>query len=389
MTCTGWSRPEERHQIFSYYYQHDVIDVNGIASTSKGHIGAVSTQEEYLKYRWKKILFLVSSSILLLLISIYTIRLGATGLGYGDILSYLFFPDNSWNSTVIWSLRLPRIAGAILAGCALGLAGAVMQSILRNPLASPFTLGISNAAAFGASLGILYLNGGLMIGSVASYAQVNEPIIVTLSAFTFAIIATLFIVAMVKFTDSRPETIVLAGLAISSIFGACLAFMQYIADDISISAIVYWQFGSLSKVTWDDLIIMFILLLIASAYYFLKRWDYNAMEAGEDVARGLGVNISRTRTVGLVMSALLTATVVSMLGVIGFIGLVGPHIVKRIIGNDNRFALPGSMIMGAIVLLLAYVVGSYAFEIVIPVGIITSAIGGPLFLLILLRGYKR
>lgn len=366
-----------------------MIDVNGIASTSKGPVGATSTKDEYLKYRGKKVLFLASSSVLLIILSIYTIRLGATGLGYGDIISYLFFPDDSWNSTVIWSLRLPRIAGAILAGCALGLAGAVMQSILRNPLASPFTLGISNAAAFGASLGILYLNGGLMVGSVASYAQVNDPAIVTLSAFFFAIIATLFIVAMVKFTDSRPETIVLAGLAISSIFGACLAFMQYIADDLSISAIVYWQFGSLAKVTWNNLIIIFIMLLIASAYYFFKRWDYNAMEAGEDVARGLGVNISRTMMVGLIMSALLTATVVSMLGVIGFIGLVGPHIVKRIIGNDNRFALPGSMIMGAIVLLLAYVVGSYAFEIVIPVGIITSAIGGPLFLLILLRGYKR
>lgn len=366
-----------------------MIDLTNISSASKRHIKITETKEEYLKYRWKKILFLISSLIFLLIISIYTIRLGATGLSYGDIISYLLFPDNSWNSTVVWSLRMPRIIGAIVAGSALGLAGVVMQSILRNPLASPFTLGISNAAAFGASLGILYLNGGLMIGSLEAYAQINNPIIVTLSAFLFAIIATMFIVAMMKYTDSRPETIVLAGLAISSIFGACLAFMQYIADDISISAIVYWQFGSLAKVTWNNLTIVFILLIVASLYFFFKRWDYNAMEAGEDVARGLGVNIPKTRMVGLIISALLTATVVSILGIIGFIGLVGPHIVKRLIGNDNRYTLPGSMIMGAIVLLLAYLVGSYAFELVIPVGIITSAIGGPLFLLILLRGHKK
>lgn len=366
-----------------------MIDVNDVVTTDVGTDGATRTRHEYLRYHGKKVLFLASAVVFLTILSIYTIHLGATDLSYGDILSYLLFPDDSWNSTVVWSLRLPRIVGAILAGSALGLAGVVMQSILRNPLASPFTLGVSNAAAFGAALGILYLNGGLIIGQVAAYPLINDPIIVTLSAFLFAIISVLFIIAMVKFTDSRPETIVLAGLAISSIFSAGLAFMQYIADDVSISAIVYWQFGSLAKVTWDNLTIIFILLLIVSFYYFLKRWDYNAMEVGEEVACGLGVNIPRTRMVGLTLSALLTATVVSVLGVIGFIGLVGPHIVKRLIGNDNRYSLPGSMVMGAIVLMLAYVVGTYAFEIVIPVGIITSAIGGPLFLLILLRGYKR
>jgi len=350
---------------------------------------ASNTTEDYLHYSRKKILFLIAAGISLILLSIFTVRLGATGLNYGDIVGYILFPDGSWNSTVVWDLRLPRIAGAILAGCALGLAGAVMQGILRNPLASPFTLGISNAAAFGASLGIIYLNGGLMIGSVAAYAMINDPLIVTLSAFVFAMVATAFIVGMVKLTECTPETIVLAGLAIGSIFGAGLAFLQYIADDVSISAIVYWQFGSLAKVTWDNLTLIALVLVIAFVYYFMKRWDYNAMEAGEDVARGLGVNISATRLIGLTVSALLTATVVSILGIIGFIGLIGPHIVKRLIGNDNRYVLPGSMFVGALVMLLAHIVGSYGFEMVIPVGIITSAIGGPLFLFILLRGNKK
>lgn len=127
-----------------------------------------------------------------------------------------------------------------------------------------------------------------------------------------------------------------------------------------------------------------------SLYFLHKRWDYNAMEAGEDVARGLGVNVRLTRYLGLTLAAVLTAIVVSFMGVIGFIGLVGPHMVKRLVGNDNRYVLPGSMAVGALVLLLAYIVGTFGFgEEVIPVGIITSAVGGPLFIWILIRGRVR
>lgn len=347
------------------------------------------TTEGYLRYSRKKITFLVGLLVLLFAMSLFTIRLGATGLTYFDIIKYLFHPDGSWNSTVIWDLRLPRIAAAILAGSALGIAGAVMQGILRNPLASPFTLGISNAAAFGASIGILVLNGGIMVGSSAAYANVTNPIIVTVSAFVFAMLATAVILILVKLTACTPETIILAGLAISSIFSAGLAFLQYIANDVALSAIVFWQFGSLNKVSWDNLMVIFVVLLIVATYFFIKRWDYNSLEAGEDVAKGLGVNISSTRLVGLTMSAIVTAVVVSFMGIIGFIGLIGPHLVKRIVGNDNRYVLVGSMLMGSLVLMLAHIVGTYAFSVTIPVGIITSAIGGPLFIFILMRGKRK
>jgi iron complex transport system permease protein len=265
----------------------------------------------------------------------------------------------------------------------------VMQSILRNPLASPFTLGLSNAAAFGASLGILFFQGGVMIGSATAYATISNPLLVTVLAFVFAMAATSIMILLVRVTDCTPETIILAGLAISSIFSAGLAFLQYIADDVALSGIVFWQFGSLSKVTWGHLCIVAVALILAAVYFFYKRWDYNAMEAGEDIASGLGVNVKATRYLGLIASAALTAIVVSFMGVIGFIGLIGPHIVKRVIGNDNRYVLLGSMIVGAMVLLVAYVIGTYAFYTVIPVGIITSAIGGPLFIFILLRGRRR
>ncbi|MDR2698532.1 MAG: iron ABC transporter permease [Candidatus Methanoplasma sp.] len=352
---------------------------------AKGH----NTSEGYLRYSRKKRLFLGALAASLFLLSLITIKLGSTDLSFSEIIRYIFDPDDSWNSKVVWDLRLKMVVAAILAGSALGIAGCVMQSILRNPLASPLTLGLSNAAAFGASLGILFLQGGLIVGSTAAYVTISNPLMVTVLAFAFAMTATGIMILLVKVTECTPETIVLAGLAISSIFSAGLAFLQYIADDVALSAIVFWQFGSLSKVSWDNLYIVAAVLFAAAVYFFYKRWDYNAMEAGDDIASGLGVNMKATRYVGLTMATALTAVVVSFMGIIGFIGLIGPHIVKKVIGNDNRYVLIGSMLVGSLVLLVAYVIGTYAFYTVIPVGIITSAIGGPLFIFILLRGRRR
>ena len=338
----------------------------------------------YLKYTKKKVAFLLLMVALLFALSLFVIRLGATGLSYGDILYYLFHPDGSWGSTVVWDIRLPRVIAAILAGAALGIAGAVMQGILRNPMASPFTLGLSNAAAFGAALAIMFFGGGTVLNTAD--VTVSQPLVVTVTAFGFAMVATGIVLLLSRAINTTPETVILAGMAISAIFSAGLAFLQYVADDVVLASIVFWQFGSLDKVTWDQLSIIFIVLLAITVYFFWKRWDYNAMEAGEDVAKGLGINVNRTMVVGLILSAMLTSFVVSFMGIIGFIGLIGPHMVKRVIGNDFRYVLAGSMLMGALVLLLSYLVGNYAMEMTIPVGIITSAIGGPTFIYILLRG---
>ena len=348
------------------------------------------TMQGYLRYSRRKVLFIAGCVVLLVFLSVFTLGLGDTELSYAEILRYLFFPDDSWNTTAVWDLRFRMVVAAILAGAALGIAGAVMQSILRNPLASPFTLGLSNAAAFGAAIAILATNGGSIMGSVSAFVDGSSPFLVTVSAFAFAMLATGVMLLLVRVTGCTPETIVLAGTALSSIFSAGLAFLQYTADENSLSAIVYWQFGTLSKCSWGQLAIVLAVLVPVSLYFLYKRWDYNSMEAGEDVARGLGVNVRLTRYLGLTLAAVLTAVVVSFMGVIGFIGLVGPHMVKRLVGNDNRYVLPGSMAVGALVLLLAYIVGTFGFgEEVIPVGIITSAVGGPLFIWILIRGRVR
>lgn len=343
----------------------------------------------YLKYSFNKLLFLIGIAVAVVVLAIFTIHLGSTDLTYWNIITYLFHPDESWDSYVVWNLRFKPIMAAIVAGAALGCAGAVMQSILRNPMASPFTLGISNASAFGAAMAILFLGGGAIVGSTSAHASISNPFLVTILAFAFAMIAIGIMLILVKLTDCTPETIVLAGLAISSIFSAGLSFMQFMADDTVLSAIVFWQFGDLSKINWTRLEVLMVVTLAIFAYFYWRRWDYNALESGETVAHSLGINVNLVRLTGLVLSAVLTATIVSFMGIIGFIGLIGPHIVKRLIGNDNRYVLPGSMLVGALVLLMAYIVSNYAFYTVVPVGIITSAIGGPIFIAILLRGYRR
>jgi iron complex transport system permease protein len=345
--------------------------------------------EGYLNYSRRKYLFLIACLIAILVLIVVTIRLGSADLSYWDILNYLIHPDDSWNSAVVWDLRLRVILAAVIAGAALGLSGAVMQTILRNPMASPFTLGVSNAAAFGAAFAILFLNGGT-VSMVSGGIEVSSPVVVTLCAFTFAMLCTLVMLIVVKVTDVSPETIVLAGMAMSSVFTALLSFMQYMADSTTLTAIVGWQFGSVSRISWNQEIALLIVVALAAIYYIFKRWDYNALESGEDVARGLGVNISRTRLVGLTVSAVLTAVVVSFMGIIGFIGLIAPHIVKKFVGTDNRFVIPGSIVIGGLVMIIAYIISSYAFGTVLPIGIITSAVGGPMFIAILIgRRHRR
>ncbi len=354
---------------------------------------ALALKQGYLRDRKAKCLMLAVCAVLLFALILYAVRLGSSNLSYGDILYYMFHPDGSWNSAVVWDIRLPHIVAAIVTGASLGIAGAVMQSSLKNPMASPFTLGVSNSAAFGAALAIL-IGGGSVIGSMSTaHPEVSNEVLVTVMAFGFSMISVAVIMVLGKLLNASPETIVLSGMAITSIFSACLSLLQYFADDDSLALIVYWQFGSLDKMTWAHVGIIAGVFIISSIYFAYRSWDYNALEAGDDVARGLGVNVERTRMAGMVIAAVLTAVTVSFTGIIGFIGLIAPHMVKKIVGNSFQYVLPGSMLIGALVLLLSNIVATYGMPVLvntsIPVGIITSALGGPLFLAILISSQRR
>jgi iron complex transport system permease protein len=280
-----------------------------------------------------------------------------------------------------------RIVGALLAGAGLAVAGAVMQCILRNPLASPFTLGISSASAFGASFAIIFMGAG---SSMTSIVSINNPYITTMCAFLFSLLATGAILLLTKVTRVSAETMILAGIAISVMFSAGLSFMQYIATDSQLGNIVAWTFGDLGKATWSWNALIILVLLPVALYFFYKRWDYNALDAGEDTAKGLGVNTERERIIGMVLSSVLSAFIVSFFGIIAFIGLLGPHMARMIIGSDHRYLLPLSIILGAIILIIADGVGQVIlYPSVIPVGIITSMLGGPLFIYLLIRRYRK
>ena len=280
-----------------------------------------------------------------------------------------------------------RIIGALLAGAGLAVAGVVMQCILRNPLASPFTLGISSAAAFGASFAIIFLGAG---SSMTNVVSISNPYVTTILAFLFSLLATGAILLLTRVTRVSAETMILAGVAISVMFSAGLSFMQYIATDSQLGNIVAWTFGDMGKATWSWNALIIIVFLPVALYFFYKRWDYNALNAGEDTARGLGVNTERQRIVGMVLSSVLSAFIVSFFGIIAFIGLLGPHIARMIIGSDHRYLIPLSIILGAIILIIADGVGQIIlYPSVVPVGIITSMLGGPLFIYLLIRRYRK
>jgi iron complex transport system permease protein len=265
-----------------------------------------------------------------------------------------------------------------------------MQNILRNPLASPFTLGISQGAAFGAALAIVVLGAGSMQSRSADAVIIGNPYIVTISAFVFSMAATLVILFLASRVGVTPEAMVLAGVALGSLFAAATTLIQFFAQDVQVAAIVFWTFGDLGRASWPDVRIMFFLVMLALLYFMLHRWDYNAIDSGEETAKGLGVDVEKLRLGGMLISSLITSVAVAFLGIIGFIGLVAPHMMRRVIGGDHRFLIPGTTVMGCLLLLASDTLARTIIKpVVLPVGAITSFMGAPLFLYLLSRGFKK
>lgn len=324
------------------------------------------------------------------ILAILSVNAGAAQLNPIEVLKSIFGYGTQLSSIVIWRIRMPRVVTAIIAGAGLSVAGCVMQNNLRNPLASPSTLGISNAAAFGANVAIILFGAGSIQSSSADTVIINNPYIVTISAFVCAMGATFLIVGLARLRGFTPESIVLAGVALSSLFTAGTTIIQYFAQDVQIAAAVFWTFGDLGRTSWTEVLILSVVVLGAIAYFVFRRWDYNALDNGEECAKSLGVNTQRIRMGGMLVSSMITAVAVSFLGIIGFIGLIGPQIMRRIIGPDHRFLIPASCLAGAALLLLSDTLGRVIISpVILPVGAITSLLGAPLFLYLLMRGYKQ
>ncbi|NWF53893.1 MAG: iron ABC transporter permease [Syntrophaceae bacterium] len=332
---------------------------------------------------------------ILAFLMVYAIAVGSYDLSVATLIRALLGQADGPVETVVWNIRLPRIMAAILSGWGLGLAGVTFQSLLKNPLASPSTLGISQGAAFGASMAIVVFGaGGMKAGALrtqgASPLDIFSLYTVTLFAFAGAVAATLVILALARIKKMSPEAIILAGVALSSLFVSGTILIQYFASEVEVAAVVFWTFGDVARSTWREIGLLAIATLAITLYFVLYRWDLNALLAGEETAKSLGVEVEKIRVLGMLIATVLAALVTCFHGVIAFLGLLAPHIGRRLIGPDHRLLIPYSCLLGALLLLLADTVGRVVVGSgTLPVGVLTSFMGAPLFLYLIWKGYHR
>ncbi|WP_019202901.1 iron ABC transporter permease [Tsukamurella sp. 1534] len=291
------------------------------------------------------------------------------------------FDARAVDREVVWQIRLPMSVTAVLVGAALSVAGVEMQTILGNPLAEPYTLGISAAAGFGAALvavlGVSVLPFGANLGMAAS-------------AWVFAIGACAAILVFSRVRGAGAESMILLGIAIVFLFNALLALMQYIASEVQLQQVIFWTLGSLGRATWPQLGLLAGLVAVVVPLFYRSAWTLTAFRLGDDRAAALGVNVDRVRTASLIGVSVLAATAVSIAGTIGFIGLVGPHIARALVGEDQRFLLPASLFSGAALLAGASVISKLLVPgVIVPVGVITSLVGVPVFLLVIMTRRQR
>ncbi|WP_434075581.1 FecCD family ABC transporter permease [Moorella naiadis (nom. illeg.)] len=350
----------------------------------------VDIAQSYQRYTRRKVLIIALLTLLSVLLGVYAINAGSAELTPGQVLLTLLGQVEGRSQVIIWHIRLPRVLAALTAGAGLAVAGCVMQNILRNPLASPFTLGVSQGAAFGAAVAILTLGAGSTSRTGADAVLINNPYLVTSFAFQGALAATLVILLLSRYKGVSPEAMVLAGVALGSLFSAGTIILQYFASDVQVAAMVFWTFGDIGRASWRDLGIMAAVTGAGLLYFMANRWNYNALDSGAETAKGLGVSVARIRLTGMFVASLITAALVAFLGIIGFIGLVGPHLMRRVIGDDHRFLIPAAGVMGGLLLLAADTLARTVMKpVVLPVGAITSFMGAPLFLYLLSRGDNR
>jgi iron complex transport system permease protein len=346
---------------------------------------------DYLDYTRKKVFWIAGSLVLVLVLFVLAISVGAVAIPPVDVLQTLFGAGTSskWDR-IIWNIRLPQALAAIVAGTGLAVAGVAMQSILRNPLASPYTLGISSAGAFGAAVSIVVLGAGKIQSSVANPVTITNPYLTTIVAFFFCMLATAVILLISHFKGASPEVMILTGVALSALFSAGVMFLQFFSSDTQLAAVVFWTFGDVGRSTWETLPFMAVVVAGATLYFLFNRWNYNAIDAGDETAQSIGVNVSRIRLVGMTVAALVSAVIVAMLGVIGFVGLVCPHMMRRLVGDDQRYLIPGSAVAGAVLLLASDTVARVIVApYILPVAVLTAFLGAPVFIYLLFRGYKR
>ena len=341
---------------------------------------------EQKKKNQRNIVIILAMLVAVLALGIACLFVGSSNMSLSDALRALLGKGSPAQSRIVWNIRVPRILAAIIAGAGLSVAGLVMQTTLNNTMAAPSTLGVSNAAVFGANLSIIAFAGGFLStgNNLQSFDAGANPYATSVLAFLFATLSVLLILGLCTIRSFNPNVVVLAGMAIGAVWTAATTVLQFYATDVGLSAAVVWSFGDLGRATYRTDGIMALVVLAGLVFFWLMSWKYNALLSGEATAKTMGIHVEGLRFVSLLLASLITAACVSFLGVIGFVGIICPHVTKKLLGQDHRITVPVSCLMGSLLLLLAdtasRLLGSGS---ALPVGAITSLLGAPFFIAII------
>ena len=336
----------------------------------------------YARLMARRLAWLGAGSLTLAVLAIGDLLTGPAFLGVGEVLAALLTPEaaDPTVAVIVRSIRLPMTLMAVLVGMSLGIAGAAMQTILGNPLASPYTLGVSAAAGFGAAAVIL--------------TGVSLPVLpwltIPVAAFVAAAAASALVYGFARLRGMSAEVMVLAGIATLFLFQSLQSMVQYLAAPEVLQAIVFWLFGSLLKASWANLPITAAIVALCAAALIPDLWRLTALRLGDERAAAIGVNVRRLRIKVFAIVALLTAGAVAFVGTIGFVGLVAPHIARMLVGEDQRVLLPMAAVTGAFVMIGASILSKLISPgAVVPIGIVTAVIGVPFLFALILHGRRR
>ena len=341
-------------------------------------------KKEYFSVNTRKRWLLVGLIVSVALAIFWSLNVGPAKVGLKTVWAVLrdLFEHNelltNGERVIVLRVRIPRIAASVLVGILLANSGLLMQGVFRNPLVSPYTLGVSNGAAFGASVAIV-LSAGM-----TSVAASNN--LVSVFAFLFAALTMYLVQAIGRMSRNSTKSLLLAGIAVSYLFSSLVSFIKYVVDIEKLPELVFWQMGSVSDATWPQIAILFITALVGFVIMNAYAWDLNVMATGEESAISLGVNYKKVRRIAFLFSTLMTGVAVAFAGTIGFVGMVAPHVARMLVGNDYRYTVPTASLCGALLLLVADSISRMlATAIALPIGVVTSMIGVPFFIWLIVR----
>ena len=346
----------------------------------------MNTAQDLRKINQKRKIVLGLLVLAVIVMAFVCLFVGSSGMTVSEGFAALRKESTNANNRIIWNIRIPRVLAAIIAGAGLSVAGLVMQTNLNNSMASPSTLGVSNAAVFGANLSIIAFAGGFLStgNHLDSFDVGANPYATSVMAFLFATLSVLLILGLCTVRSFSPNVVVLAGIAVGAVWTAATTILQFYATDVGLSAAVVWNFGDLGRATYRTDLIMLVVVAVGLVYFMAVSWRYNALLSGEATAKTMGIHVERLRFVSLLLASLITAVCVSFLGVIGFVGIICPHVTKKILGQDHRVSIPASCLSGSLLLLMADTLSRcLGSGSALPVGAITSILGAPFFIAII------